>query len=74
MGSIEEIEYQENAVETAIEINSPSETKNDRSPHNGEEIDEIIVLCVGVPPFILLVIYIVDLQIITNYLYNFKRS
>src|SRR5438067_1805077 len=44
MGSIEEIEYQENVVpETAIEINSPSETKSDRSPHNGEEIDEIII-------------------------------
>ena len=44
MGSIEEIEYQENAVlETAIEINSPSETKSDRSPYNGKKIDKIIV-------------------------------
>jgi len=44
MGSIKEIEHQENAVlETAIEINSPSETKSDRSPHNGKKIDEIIV-------------------------------
>ena len=44
MGSIEEIEYQENAVlETAIEINSPSETKSDRSPYNGKKIDKIII-------------------------------
>jgi hypothetical protein len=46
MESVKEIENEiKNAAETAIQINSPKETKSDRfiQPHNGKKIDEIIV-------------------------------